>query len=320
VPEEQIRMHLDKLGLALSKSEEHVLAAVTETCKNKNSATFADIQDLLVRKGETTISKQWIYQCLSKLEDSNFIQAGRGFPQDPTEYISSILTLRAGLQKAQIQKSEKLDEEERKISEDIRQIDSLEPNRLAHRLIEILTEKPVGSKPIVVQGITSVRNLFETEILDNSNRGDILRLGGRFSFIELQQPRNASVELKIIEKSIEGVVVRGLIHINEDIIDEALEENIDFFLSMGELIRDSINAGYLELKVIPFEKSTYQFVSLNSEKMLLFLTGTKQPDTVALFTRKNRPMLLDDAISSFDRLWAQATDLNEVLHDFLESL
>ncbi|TFG12270.1 hypothetical protein EU537_10000 [Candidatus Thorarchaeota archaeon] len=316
---ERVRMLLDSLGVALSKSEEKVLAAILDSCKNQSSVTFGDIQDVLAKKEGSKISKQWIYQCLSNLEDAGLIQAARGFPQNPTEYVASIVTLRAGLQKAQSEKSEQLDEEERKLSEDIQKLKSLEPNRLAHRLVETFTEQSQGSNPIVVQGVTSVRNLFQTEILDICNRGDIIRLGGRFSFIELQDPEKASIELKIIEKTIEGVVIRGLIQIVEDRIDEALEENVDFFMRMRDMIMESIKSGYLELKAIPIQKSTYQFVSLNSEKMLLFLTGTKQPDTVALFTRENRSILLDDAIGSFDKLWTQATDLNEMVYDFLDN-
>jgi DNA-binding PadR family transcriptional regulator len=318
--EEHVRMLLDGIGVVMSKSEEDVLAAILETCKNQNSATFDDIQTLLAENGSKKMSKQWIYQCLSNLDEAGFIQAVRGFPQDPTKYVASILTLRAGLKKAQTEKSQRLDQEERKLSEDIKKLESLEPSRLAHRLIESFTEESQGSSPIVVQGITSVRNIFQTEILENSNRGDIVRLGGRFSFIDLQHPGESSVELKIIEKSIEGVVIRALIQIGKDQIDDALEENIDFFLSMREVIIESIKSGYLELRVIPMENSTYQFVSLNSEKMLLFLTGTKQPDTVALFTRHNRSVLLDDAIGSFDQLWAKAMDLNGILYDFLKNI
>jgi hypothetical protein len=50
-------------------------------------------------------------------------------------------------------------------------------------------------------------------------------------------------------------------------------------------------------------------VSLNSDKMLLYLTHAAESDMAALIQRKDNPGLIDDAVKTFDTIYDEAGDV-----------
>ena len=70
--------------------------------------------------------------------------------------------------------------------------------------------------------------------------------------------------------------------------------------------------GKLQIRVAGNATPSYRMLSLNKEKMLLFLADSPRPDSVALITYEANPKLLDDAIDAFDRAWEISEDITEI--------
>jgi hypothetical protein len=64
---------------------------------------------------------------------------------------------------------------------------------------------------------------------------------------------------------------------------------------------------------------TYRMLCLNQDMLILYLTDTYKADTAALVYRRDNSILVDDAVSTFDRLWNQATDVTEFLKQLVSS-
>jgi hypothetical protein len=52
--------------------------------------------------------------------------------------------------------------------------------------------------------------------------------------------------------------------------------------------------------------------------MLLYLTHAKESDMAALVHREDNPKLIDDAISTFDKLWETGIDVLDLVKKMLE--
>jgi len=77
---------------------------------------------------------------------------------------------------------------------------------------------------------------------------------------------------------------------------------------LGDFVQ-GVSTGNIELRLAGERLQTYRMVSLNSEKILLYLTQAKASDIAALIHRKDNPVLVDDAIETFDRLWNTGFDI-----------
>ncbi|MHA2160001.1 MAG: hypothetical protein ACXABE_13955, partial [Candidatus Thorarchaeota archaeon] len=76
--------------------------------------------------------------------------------------------------------------------------------------------------------------------------------------------------------------------------------------------------GNIQLRISREPINTYRILSLNEEKMLLYLTHAKESDMAALVHREDNPKLIDDAISTFDKLWETGIDVLDLVKKMLE--
>jgi energy-converting hydrogenase Eha subunit C len=75
----------------------------------------------------------------------------------------------------------------------------------------------------------------------------------------------------------------------------------------------AIGTGNVTLKLAREPINTYRMISLNNEKILLYLTHAKESDVAVLVHRGSNAGLIDDAISTFDGLWKDAIDVAEIV-------
>ena len=85
-----------------------------------------------------------------------------------------------------------------------------------------------------------------------------------------------------------------------------------------DVFNQVIKTGNLETRLLREPISTYRIVSLNEDKMLLYLTHGAESNLAALIHRKDNPGLIDDAIRTFDNLFETGTDFILVLEQMLQ--
>ena len=76
---------------------------------------------------------------------------------------------------------------------------------------------------------------------------------------------------------------------------------------------EGVKTGNIQVRMTQEPVNTYRIVSLNDDKMLLYLTHAKESDMAALVHRKDNPGLLDDALKTFDELWEKSNDVLEMV-------
>jgi len=59
-------------------------------------------------------------------------------------------------------------------------------------------------------------------------------------------------------------------------------------------------------------------VALNTDVMLLYLTHSPESDMAALVRREDNPGLVDDALSTFDKIWEEGVDIMEMVAKLAE--
>jgi len=119
-------------------------------------------------------------------------------------------------------------------------------------------------------------------------------------------------ELSLITRAADGVKIIGLmIPAKESPADPDLF--IEYLAGMVSQFTQLASTGNIILRISKNQIQTYRMVSLNREKMLLYLTHAADSDMAALIHRKDNPGLIDDAVDTFDRIFNESIDILELI-------
>ena len=102
------------------------------------------------------------------------------------------------------------------------------------------------------------------------------------------------------------MLVEGEISFTKELIMKYIEHAADTFARLT-------STGNVSFKIAKKNYQTYRMVSLNSDKMLLYLTHAAESDMAALIQRKDNPGLIDDAVKTFDAIFEEGMDTSMLL-------
>ncbi len=257
---------------------------------------------------EKRFSRAWIYKCLSNLEADGFIIVNRidtpnTYSADPESIGHALQTY---IDRTKIKLADEIDETEQQIAF----LENIDSDEVSRYIIQKLTGRDVERLTGVIEGLQNVRSTIVQEMCTGVGEGDILRISARSNVLDLGGT-SSHVEEKVIEAARDGLEVRSLL--SQDPFGARLIETILHSFAEGEheLMETGLASGKVQIRLAEKKDIGYTMISLNREKMLLFLAHSPRPDSVALITRKGNHILIDDAVNAFDALWDEAQDLSK---------
>ncbi len=313
--------YFDILGISLISRNYEILKTIQSFTEEQGiPPTFNDIENRVNATRNESFSKQWIYKCLSDLEEEGMISIDR--INKPTTYAISLLSLRAGLDRLVLQKLKELEESKKEIIARKEEILSESTYNLAFHLVDTLSGKRIEKPTGVIEGVDNIRRFILLEICELSKPGDIVRANKRLEFIESKHDETiVSIERSILETITKGVKIKALLAHHS--LEEAYQmANLrDLFEREATLFQQAISSELIDIRSPTEDLMPYRIIALNNDKMFMFLSDSGDPDTVALIFREDNPALVDDAIERFDAIFNSGTKINEdVISDINETL
>jgi hypothetical protein len=164
----------------------------------------------------------------------------------------------------------------------------------------------------MIQGIENVRSTIIREIGEEAKEGDLIRVLAHMSTIDDGLGPSGLAELKLIEACFRGVRVRGLLTPSEQGKND-MGKMASHIAPIVDAFSQVAKTGNLEARFTRAPVNTYRIVSLNEDKMLLYLTHGAESNVAALVHRRDNPGLVDDAIKTFDGLFEDGIDFVQIL-------
>ena len=123
-------------------------------------------------------------------------------------------------------------------------------------------------------------------------------------------------EQKLVTRAFDGVKVSGILmpQKHQEFTTELI---VRYLRNMGDTFGNLAATGNISLRIAKEYSTTYRMVSLNNEKMLLYLTHSAESDIAALIHRRDNPGLIDDAVKTFDNLFDEGINVVEVVEKML---
>ncbi|MFW9967616.1 MAG: hypothetical protein ACFFEA_10725 [Candidatus Thorarchaeota archaeon] len=296
----------EKLGVDMNSRDMQVLKAVAELAsKNPEGATYADLSKHLTKKG-IKLSKVWIYKCLSRLENADYIITER--ISIPRLYLTSQRIIANALEKKRKAKVEELKSDRKEVRTELDSIKGTSVEDLTMMVYDTI----VGSGPIdsstVIEGVENVRSILIKEFFHKAQPGDIIRLMAPTQAIDREGETSGVTEMELLMKAAEGIKLRTILI---PTVDASRDQGIlaTYIGDLKDFLIETILGGNIEIRSPGAPIKTYRMVSLNNDVMLLYLTHAPASDMAALVRREDNPGLLDDALNTFDRIFDNGIDM-----------
>jgi hypothetical protein len=331
---------LETLGIQVSSREFQILRALMSSkSAGEDGLTFEEIQTLVKRtfffekKGDLSgnppheLSRSRIYECLANLTKDGFLRVtGRddvlqiGNVSNPGRYVVTHESIVAALEQLKERRKNELSQSKRSLESDIEFLESQDSITIAQQLVQTLT----GFSPIprsrVIEGVENVRRTIIEEFVDQAGVGDVLRLTFRTTNLDIDHSSTAIVEKKIIDGSARGVIVKALIRAGSFKPSKTSSPMLRLIQATGKKFLQGAIRGTMQVRSFSKDLLPYRMVSLNNEKMILFLTDNPAAETAAVVLREDNPVLVEDAIRSFEEMWNTAEDTIDLFKGVVRKL
>ena len=313
---DEARGNLQQLGVDVDSSQMMVLkgliAAAGGLSKFVPYKEFAAHLEKLEKKKYT---KAYIYRRLSDLENEGFIVV------DTIKHPREFLISEAGIVKA-LEKKRKsmLSETQTKRKEVLTKqnlLTTTDPEDVAMVLYNQLVGLDSIEGSVVIEGVESVRSTVIREFGEAAKPGDEIRVIAPASVLDRGLGKSGMAEMSLMARAMDGVKIIGLLMPVEGKQSFTTELILSYIQNVGEAFVNLASTGNISLRIAKENSKTYRMVSLNSEKMLLYLTHAAESDMAALIQRKDNSGLIDDAIRTFDTIFDEAIDVMEIVKQAL---
>ena len=328
---------LEALGIQVSSREFQILRAMmTSESAGEEGLTFDEIQTLVKRsffyekKGDQSsnppheLSRSRIYECLANLTTEGFLRvSGRddalqiGNVSNPGRYVVTYESIAIALEQLKERKRRELQRSIGQVEKDIKFLQKQDTTIITQQLVQTLT----GASPIprsrVIDGVENVRRTIVEEFVDKAGVGDVLRLTFRQPNLDVDPTSSTVVEKKIIASSTKGVIVKSLVRAGSFSPSKTSSALQRLVASTNKEFLIGAIRGTMQIRTFSEDLLPYRMVSLNNEKMMLFLTDAPAAETAAVVLREDNPVLLDDAIRSFEEMWASADEAIDMFRDMV---
>ncbi len=305
---------LEILGISINARDFQVLGVLLKLqTMEQRGYTVDEIHIQVNTRDKKQFSKAWIYKCLSNLEQEGFVNVNR--IDSPNTYSTDLDVLTHALETIIDRTALNLRKEEGNLLKDISILENLESEGAAQFVLELITGETRERHTGVIEGLQNIRNAIVRELCTDVGEEDTLRIYDKANLLDLYKISSGHVEHKIVEAAQQGVNVHVILE--QLPFDNASDDTeIDyFFKGEGAILEEPLSSGKLLVRVKGEEEVGYRMLSLNREKMLLFLADAPKPDTVALITREANSVIIDNAVDSFDAAWQTATDITKKYMD-----
>ncbi|MHA2140112.1 MAG: hypothetical protein ACXADC_04640 [Candidatus Thorarchaeota archaeon] len=299
----------DRIGVDMESRDMQVLKVLAELASaSPEGITFNDLFSHLSENG-MKLSKVWIYKCLSRLEDEEFISTER--IGNPRRYSTSQSIIAKALDKKLKARGNELKSEQKKLRKDLKSI----KDTTVEDLTMLAYDTIVGSIPIdsslVIEGVENVRSILIKEFFQKAKPEDTIRVLAPTQAIDRGGETSGITEMELLMKATEGIKLKSIMIPSED---ASRDPTIiaQYIGNLRELLREALSSGNLAIRSPGAPLKTYRMVSLNTDVMLLYLTQSPASDMAALVRREDNPGLLDDALNTFDRIFDEGIDIIEM--------
>lgn len=304
-----------KIGVDMSSRDMQVLKVLIGMMeKNSEGVTFNDLFHEMKEK-DMKLSKVWIYKCLGRLEDEGFIATER--IGNPRRYTTSQTLIGKALEKKLASRVGELESGLDEVSADLQSI----KNTTVRDLTMMAYDTIVGTVPIdasiVIEGVENVRSTLIKEFFQKAKPGDIIRLIAPIQAIDRDYETSGVTELELLKKAGEGIKLWSVLVPTEDASRDP--KVISTYIGgLGKLLREVMQTGNLSVRSPRSHLKTYRMVALNTDVMLLYLTQSPESDMAALIRREDNPGLVDDALSTFQKIWDDSIDIMQMVAKLAE--
>lgn len=305
---------LESIGIRMSATKMRVLQSVLRAEVRSEHPTFDKICGAIKETRGGMPRRAWIYRCLDELEDEGFISIDK--LQRPRVYVASRMTVLYGLRRAREDRIAALQDDLRSVAKKIQLLEDTSSEALSAYVYEAATGSGIHRDVEVVRGVDNVRRLIRTEFLDKSSTGDTMRLTHRLDNLVGVKDTMSPIDIEILSVILKGVDMHVLLIPSAMASDmSSVSKNV---LGHEAQMIEAVKSGHLVFKLYSRDIQTYRLLALNNEKLMMILTHAYRPDTVVLFKRDEYPVLVDNAIQTFDRLYNESIDALQLLQAALQ--
>ncbi|MGY5864191.1 MAG: hypothetical protein RTV41_06270 [Candidatus Thorarchaeota archaeon] len=312
----QILSNLEKLGVDMNSSEMQVFRAVLIAAGGTGKPVkFSEISTSLESIIDRKFTKAYIYRRLNDLEKNGFITIDT--INTPRTYTIVEASLAKTLETKRKKKLAERLTEKQDITTKLSRLQSVKKQELALMLHKQLAGTSSLGESGVIEGVENVRSTIIREFADGAKEGDLVRVLGHASTMAEGLGPGGVTELRLIQSGFRGVKVMGLLTpVGQDELN--LNLTASHIRPMVDTFQQAAKTGNIQLRFSREPINTYRIVSLNEDKMLLYLTHAKESDMAALVHREDNPSLIDDAIRTFDELWETGIDVLDLVKQMLQ--
>jgi len=298
---------LQRLQVDMNSSSMMIFRAVLMAAGGTSKpVTYAAISEALKKSVHKKYTKAYVYSQLNSLEEEGFISIDT--VQHPKQYMIVESSVADALKRRSQRAISELICKRERITAKLDLLEKAAPQDIAITAYNDLVGISSQGGSIMIEGIENVRSMVIREFADSAKPGDSIRVLASAGTLAEGLGPGGITELRIIQSGFRGVKVRALlIPVEQTELTMSLIAGHLRTLS-GDFVQ-GVSTGNIELRLAGERLQTYRMVSLNSEKILLYLTQAKASDIAALIHRKDNPVLVDDAIETFDRLWNTGFDI-----------
>ncbi|RDE11874.1 MAG: hypothetical protein C4K47_09250 [Candidatus Thorarchaeota archaeon] len=305
---------LESIGVRMSATKMRVLQSVLRIGVGSDRATFDRICDEIREAKGRRPRKAWVYRCLDELEEDGFILVDK--LQRPRVYSATRMTILAGLGRARRNRVAALEDEVSEVSQEMRLLENTHFGAMSAYVYEAATGSGRQRTTDIVRGVDNVRRLIRTEFLDSSSLGDTMRLTHRLDNLVGIDDTMSPIDVEILSVILKGVDMRVLLIPSAMAPDmSSVSQNV---VGHETQMMEALKSRHLVFKLYSKDIQTYRLLALNNEKLMMILTHAYRPDTVVLFKREEHPILVDNAIETFDRLWGESLDALQLLRTAIQ--
>ncbi len=307
---------LERLGIDMSSSQMQVFRAVLKAAGGLDRPVkYGEIAESLESLSGKK-SRAYIYRRLNDLVESKLISTVDAI-KTPRSYIVRESGIAEALETKKNEMMSETSNEQQSLTVKIDYLKSFSGQELAIMLHNQLAGNSSLGKSGVIEGVENVRSTIIREFADGAKKGDVVRILGHASTLAEGLGPGGVTELKIIQSGFRGVKVLGLLTPVGD-SEQDLKLMANHLTPMVDTFEQVSKTGNIQLRLSREPVNTYRIVSLNEDKMLLYLTHAKESDMAALVHREDNPGLIYDALRTFDELWKKGIDMLELVKDRLQ--
>ncbi|MGY5852957.1 MAG: hypothetical protein RTU92_05260 [Candidatus Thorarchaeota archaeon] len=312
-----INEQLEMLGVTLTSRDMLVVKAILQA--QSGSSELVSFDQLYNQIGDTSdrdLTKTWVYQCLSNLEENGFIVIDS--ITRPRRYMATTETITEGLNRARQAKHIAIVNDIEQIDKRIEFLNELDIMTAASNFHDALLGRDRAEVLKAAETTEEVRKMIIEYLCANSKENDTLRIIDRPGRLDEGGFQSGTTEQAIIEIAGRGGKVQVILLVTKDLTAE-FQNMSDYLSNIEGPVLQALMSGQIQSRVVVRDENTYRMLTLNDEKMVLILTDLSFPDKASFITKEENPLLIDDALRVFDDLWQSGKDFKNLFRDSKES-